>query len=89
LSGVNWFTGIVLFVMIWWTALFAVLPVGTKAVQQPDDKSGWRGAPERPRILRKVIVTTVVASMLWTGSYLLVRSDYISFRHGFLAAPDN
>ena len=45
----NWFTGVVLFVMIWWTALFAVLPIGTKPMVQPDDKSGWRGAPERPR----------------------------------------
>jgi predicted secreted protein len=85
----NWFTGIVLFVMIWWTALFAVLPIGTKPMAQPDDKSGWRGAPERPHILRKVIVTTIVASVLWTGSYLLIRSDYISFRHGFLAEPDD
>lgn len=85
----NWFTGLVLFVMIWWTALFAVLPIGTKPMAQPDDKSGWRGAPERPNILRKVIVTTIVASVLWTGSYLLIRSDYISFRHGFFAEPDD
>ena len=74
--------------MIWWTALFAVLPIGTKPMAQPDDKSGWRGAPERPNILRKVIVTTIVASVLWTGSYLLIRSDYVSFRHGFFAEPD-
>jgi predicted secreted protein len=85
----NWFTGTVLFVIIWWTALFAVLPIGTRPVQQPDDKSGWRGAPERPRILKKVIVTTIVASLLWAGSYLLIRSDYVSFRHGFFSAPDN
>jgi predicted secreted protein len=85
----NWFTGVVLFVVIWWTALFAVLPIGTKPVQQPDPTSGWRGAPERPRILRKVIVTTIVASILWTGSCLMIRSDYISFRHGVFAAPDD
>jgi predicted secreted protein len=85
----NWFTGVVLFVIIWWTALFAVLPIGTKPVQQPDETSGWRGAPERPRILNKVIVTTIVASVLWVGSYLLIRSDYVSFRHGLFAAPDD
>jgi predicted secreted protein len=85
----NWFTGVVLFVMIWWAALFAVLPIGTKPMAQPDDKSGWRGAPERPNILRKVIVTTIVASVLWTGSYLLIRSDYVSFRHGIFAEPND
>jgi predicted secreted protein len=85
----NWFTGVVLFVIIWWTALFAVLPIGTKPVAQADDKSGWRGAPERPRIMMKVIVTTIVACFLWTGSYLLIRSEYISFRHGVFAEPED
>lgn len=85
----NWFTGTVLFVIIWWTALFAVLPIGTRPSAQPDAKSGWRGTPERPRILWKVIVTTIVACVLWTGSYLLIRSDYISFRHGIFAEPED
>jgi predicted secreted protein len=85
----NWFTGIVLFVMIWWTALFAVLPIGTNPVVKADDTSGWRGAPERPRLLMKVVITTIVASILWTGSYLLIRSDYVSFRHGMFAEPDD
>lgn len=44
----NWFTGCVLFVIIWWTALFAVLPIGTRPVEEADASSGWRGAPERP-----------------------------------------
>jgi predicted secreted protein len=85
----NWFTGVVLFVIIWWTALFAVLPFGTRPVTQADDTSGWRGAPERPRLLMKVIVTTKVTCLLWTGSYLLIRSDYISFRHGVFAEPED
>ena len=84
----NWFTGIVVFVIIWWTALFAVLPIGTRPVQQADEASGWRGAPERPRLLMKVIVTTIVASVLWTGAYVLIQSDYVSFRHGWFAVPD-
>ena len=85
----GWFTGIVLFAVIWWTALFAVLPIGTRPVAGPDDKSGWRGAPERPRLKMKVIVTTVVASVLWTGAYVLIRSDAISFRHGIFAEPED
>jgi len=85
----NWFTGVVLFVIIWWTTLFAVLPIGTKPVARPDDKSGWRGAPEQPKILRKVIVTTLVACLLWIGSYSLIQSDLISFRHGFFAEPED
>jgi predicted secreted protein len=76
------------FVVIWWTALFAVLPIGARPVQSADETSGWRGTPERPRLVRTVIVTTIVASVLWTGTYMLIRSDYVSFRHGLFAVPD-
>ena len=44
----NWFTGCVLYILIWWVTLFAVLPIGTQAVERPDEVSGWRGAPARP-----------------------------------------
>jgi len=85
---VNWVTGIVMFVIIWWTALFAVLPIGTRPVHHADETSGWRGAPERPRLVKTVIVTTIVASILWVGAYALIQSDYVSFRHGWFAVPD-
>ena len=85
----NWFTGTVLFVIIWWTALFAVLPIGTRPVAKADASSGWRGTPERPRMLMKIVITTIVTGVLWTGAYWLIRSDYISFRHGMFAAPDD
>ena len=84
----NWFTGIVLFIVIWWTALFAVLPLGTRPLQHPDAVSGWRGAPERPRMMMKVIVTTIVAMIIWVGVFALVQSDYLNFRHGPLAIPE-
>jgi predicted secreted protein len=86
---VNWFTGLVLYLLIWWIALFAVLPIGTRPVEQPDDRAGWRGAPERPRLLMKVIVTTAVATAIWLAAYLLISSDYMSFRHGMFAAPQD
>lgn len=84
----NWFTGVVLYVLIWWTALFAVLPIGTHPVEQADSQTGWRGAPARPLMKRKLIATTVVAAVLWAGCFWLIHSDLISFRHGFFAAPD-
>jgi len=83
----NWFTGVVLYVLIWWTVLFAVLPLGTRPVEDPDDATGWRGAPERPQLLRKVLITTAIAAVVWLCAWLLITSPYISFRHGWFAAP--
>jgi predicted secreted protein len=84
----GWFTGSVLYVLIWWTVLFAVLPFGTRPVSEADPVTGWRGAPERPHMLRKVIATTLVAGVVWAGAYALISSDWLSFRHGLLAMPD-
>jgi predicted secreted protein len=85
----NWFTGVVLYVLIWWTALFAVLPFGTRPIADPDDTTGWRGAPERPHMLRKVVATTLLAGVIWTGCYLVITSGWISFRSGWLALHED
>ena len=76
----HWFTAFVLFVIIWWTVLFAVLPFGTRPVESPDGQTGWRGAPERPLIARKMLATTAISAVLWVGAMLVIRSDWISFR---------
>ena len=81
----GWFTGLILFVLIWWTALFAVLPLGQRMRPEADEVSGVRGLPERPRIGRVVLITTIVSIILWTGCDLLISSSYLSFRHGILA----
>ena len=85
----NWFTGLVLYVLIWWIVLFAVLPIGTRPVEDADARSGWRSAPEHPRLLMKVMLTTLVAGVVWFGAWLLITSDWLSFRHGMFAAPDD
>ncbi len=83
------FTGIIVYVLIWWTALFAVLPIGTRPDPEGDPSSGgWRGAPEQPLLFRKVLATTVLSAVLWLGVYALIESDWISFRSGWLALPE-
>ena len=64
-----------------------MLPIGTHAEQRPDAVSGWRGAPARPRIWMKIGLTTVVACVFWLAVFALIESDWISFRHGYFAAP--
>jgi predicted secreted protein len=83
----NWFTGAMLYILIWWVVLFAVLPIGTHAVEHPDETSGWRGAPAAPRLWMKVGLTTIVACVFWLLAFALIESDWISFREGFFAAP--
>jgi len=74
------FTAFVLFALIWWTVLFAVLPFGTRPLPDADAATGWRGAPERPLILRKMVATTVISAVLWAVAMVVIRSDWWSFR---------
>jgi predicted secreted protein len=85
----GWFLSLVVYAIIWWTALFAVLPIGIRPDAQGDPEAGgWRGAPTQPRILQKVIITTIVATILWLGVFLLIESNWISFRDPWLSIPD-
>jgi len=74
-----WVTGIVVYVLVWWITLFAVLPLWVTP-SEPDDPGHAAGAPQRPRLLLKMAITTVVSALIWLAIYLLVRSPWLSFR---------
>ena len=46
----SWATGVMVYLVIWWTVLFAVLPLGVRRVENPG-KGEERGAPERPELV--------------------------------------
>lgn len=81
----SWVSGVVLYVLIWWVTLFAVLPIGTRPMTDADATSGWRGTPAAPRLWGKLGLTTLLAMVVWLLVYLVIESDYLSFRHGILA----
>ena len=80
-------TGIAIYFVLWWIVLFAVLPWGTRPVANADSETGWRGAPERPGMLKKVAATTIVTGIIWGLLYLAITSETLSFRDGVLALP--
>jgi predicted secreted protein len=75
----SWATGVMVYIVLWWTVLFAVLPLGVRRVQNPG-RGQERGAPERPQLLRKAIITSIVAALLWVVFYVLHQADVFSFR---------
>jgi len=75
----GWVTGIVVYVLAWWVTLFAVLPLWVTPAE-PDDPGHAPGAPQRPRLLLKAAITTVVSAVVWLAIYFLVNSPFLSFR---------
>ena len=75
----NWFTGIIVYVLVWWVALFAVLPLWIVPAE-PGELGHAAGAPKQPLLRRKVLLTSLVAAVIWMAIYVLVRSPWLSFR---------
>jgi predicted secreted protein len=65
-------TGIIVFLLIWWTALFLVLPFG----HERDEA----GKPVFARMKKKFLWTSVFTVILWGLVFVLIESDVISFR---------
>ena len=75
----NWLTGIVVYILVWWVTLFAILPLWVTPAD-PEEPGFAAGAPRRPLMLRKIVVTTVVAAIIWLGIYVAVSEPWFSFR---------
>ncbi len=75
----SWATGLMVYLVIWWIILFAILPLGVRRVENPG-RGQDRGAPENPQLRRKAIITSLVAAVLWLGFYALHQADIFSFR---------
>ncbi len=70
----GWFSGVAIYLTIWWTVLFAVLPLGVVSHAEAGidlGDGGDPGAPVDPKLKRKFITTTIVATVLfailWVG----------------------
>ena len=75
----TWFTGAMVYVIIWWVVLFTVLPWGVRAPDEPEP-GHVPSAPVKPRLLLKFAITTGIASVLFVIVYFVIDSDLISFR---------
>ena len=75
----GWVSGIVVYFLVWWVTLFAVLPLWVTPAD-PDDPGYGAGAPARPRLLLKAAITTAVSAVIWLLIFALVKSPWLSLR---------
>jgi predicted secreted protein len=75
----NWFTGTMVFVVVWWTVIFAVLPWGNRPPEKVEPGHAT-SAPAKPRLTLKFAVTTVLAALIWVAIDQAVRRGLVSFR---------
>ena len=75
----GWLTGVVVYILVWWVTLFAILPLWVTP-SEPGDLGHDAGAPQRPYMARKLALTTIIAAAIWLGIYIVVSEPWFSFR---------
>jgi predicted secreted protein len=73
-------TSIAVFLTIWWTVLFAVLPLGvTSHAEAGIDKGdgGDPGAPVDPKLKRKFFTTTWVSALVFAVLWVIIKLGVI------------
>lgn len=75
-------SGVVVFLMIWWTLLFAVLPWGNKPPSEEEAVEGQvMSAPAVPNLKKKFLITTGLTIILWVIIAYLIHINAVDF-HG-------
>jgi predicted secreted protein len=69
-----------LYFVLWWTCLFVVLPFGVRSQSEEGDiaPGSDHGAPARPGLARKFMITTVVSTIVWGVVYVIVNYNLVS-----------
>lgn len=72
-------SGIVVFATLWWISFLMVLPFGAQPVQSPEQGHD-HGAPKKSYLKIKLVVTTLLTTLLWFGVEYLININFIDFR---------
>jgi predicted secreted protein len=77
----SWFTGVAIYFTIWWTVLFAILPLGvTSHAEAGIDRGdgGDPGAPVDPKLKKKFTTTTWVSAIVWVALWAILHFKLVT-----------
>ncbi len=77
----SWFTSICVYLTIWWTVLFAVLPLGVQSHAEAGidrGDGGDPGAPVDPKLKRKFFTTTWVSAIVFALLWLTLHFHWVT-----------
>lgn len=74
-------TGVAIYLTLWWTVLFGVLPLGNRTYAEEGREitdGGDPGAPVNPNLKKKFLITTVVSAVLWLILFVTIKFGLIT-----------
>ena len=71
---------LIIFVLIWWIIFFSLLPIDVDRKHKEMVEGVDKGSPENPKIIKKIIYTTIITLIIFIGIFMLVKYDYLNLR---------
>ena len=71
---------LIIFVLIWWIIFFSLLPIDVDRKHKKMVEGADKGSPENPKIIKKIIYTTIITFIIFIGIFMLVKYDYLNLR---------
>ena len=68
------FSAFVVYLLIWWITLFGVLPFGVRGQSEDGEivRGSEPGAPIESGMKSKVILTTIIATLIWGAVCIII-----------------
>ncbi len=73
-------TAVAVYFLIWWIVLFAVLPWGIRSQQEQGEigRGTDPGAPAVPRLVAKLVWTTLAATVIFAACYVIYENRLVT-----------
>lgn len=80
---------IAIYIVLWWTVLFAVLPVGLRTQGEEGDvvPGTPESAPLQPRLIRVSLLTTLVSTIIYGAIWAGIHTGWIDLALLFNRKP--
>jgi predicted secreted protein len=77
----SWFSAVCIYLTIWWTVLFAVLPWGIQSHAEAGidlGDGGDPGAPVDPKLKQKAFTTTWISAIVFGALWLVLHFHLVT-----------
>ncbi|MDA1100673.1 MAG: DUF1467 family protein [Proteobacteria bacterium] len=80
-------SGMMIYAVLWWLVLFMVLPFGVRTIREEGGEvtiGEAASAPAKPKIALKMLVTTLISSLIMGLIVILIELEVFDFRGYFM-----
>ena len=79
---IEFLKGFLIYMIIWWVVIFTILPIGIRKSNKVE-KGHAEGAPQNPLILKKFIITSIIAFLIWLVVFYIIKNQIFTYQYNY------